>query len=109
MNPFDIIISRRMTEKSRVLENLQHAKSNPSVSRCDTPKVVFNVHPKANKAQIAKAVEEIYSDKKVKVVQVNTITIGPKKRRVRGFSGKTAGLKKAVVTLRPGDQIEDQV
>ena len=109
MNPYDIIKNRRLTEKSRVLENLQHAKSNKSVSRCQTPKVVFDVDPKANKTQIAKAVEEIYADKKVKVVKVNTVTVKPKWRRVRGFEGKTAGLKKAVVTFRPGDQIETQV
>lgn len=109
MTPYDIIKSRRLTEKSRVLENLQHAKSNSSVSRCRSPKAVFNVHQKANKAQIAWAVEQIYSEKKVKVVCVNTITIKPKQRRVRGFLGVTAGLKKAVVTFRPGDQIEEQV
>lgn len=109
MTPYDIIKSRRLTEKSRVLENLQHAKSNASLSRCDSPKAVFNVHQKANKAQIAWAVEQIYSEKKVKVISVNTITIKPKKRRVRGFTGMTAGLKKAVVTFRPGDQIEEQV
>jgi large subunit ribosomal protein L23 len=109
MNPYDIIKSRRLTEKSRVLENLQHAKSNPSVSRCKSPKAVFNVDQKANKAEIAWAVEQIYSEKKVKVVSVNTIVVKPKKRRVRGFLGKTAGLKKAVVTFRPGDQIEEQV
>lgn len=109
MTPFDIIISRRLTEKSRVLENLQHAKSNASVSRCNSPKAVFNVHKKANKAQIAWAIEQIYSEKKVKVVAVNTVTIKPKQRRVRGYSGMTAGLKKAIVTFRPGDQIEEQV
>lgn len=109
MKPFDIIKSRRLTEKSRVLENLQHAKSNPSVSRCNSPKAVFNVHQKANKSQIAWAIEQIYSEKKIKVVRVNTVSIGPKKRRVRGFLGKTAGLKKAIVTFRPGDNIEEQV
>lgn len=109
MNPYDIIKSRRLTEKSRVLENLQHAKSNASVGRCQSPKAVFNVDAKANKTQIAWAVEEIYAAKKVKVVNVNTITNKPKRRRVRGFEGKTAGLKKAVVTFRAGDQIEEQV
>ncbi len=109
MNPYDIIKSRRLTEKTRVLENLQHAKSNRSVSRCDSPKVVFDVHQKANKGQIAWAIEQIYAEKKIKVVRVNTITIGPKTRRVRGFTGKTAGLKKAVITLRPGDKIDSEV
>jgi large subunit ribosomal protein L23 len=106
MNPFQIIKNRRVTEKSRVLENLMNAKSNPSVSRCQSPKVVFDVDPKANKTEIANAVEEIYKDKKVKVVKVNTITVGPKTRRVRGFEGKAAAYKKAVVTFRPGDTIE---
>ena len=63
MNPYEIIKSRRLTEKSRVLESLVHAKSNSSLSRCDKPKAVFNVHKAANKTEIAKAVEKIYSDK----------------------------------------------
>jgi len=108
-NPYEIILNRRVTEKSRVLENLQHAKSNPSVSRCKSPKVVFNVHPKAGKAEIAWAVEQIYADKKIKVMAVNTVRIGSKPRRVRGFLGKTAESKKAIVTLRPGDVIEETV
>ena len=70
--------------------------------------MVFNVDIKANKAQIAWAVEKIYADKKVKVVQVNTVTNHPKWRRVRGCEGRTARLKKAIVTFRPGDQIETQ-
>lgn len=108
MNPYQIIKNRRVTEKSRVLENLVNAKSNPSVSRCQSPKAVFDVDSKANKTEIAQAVEEIYKDKKVKVVKVNTIQVGSKQRRVRGFAGKTASYKKAVVTFRPGDTIESE-
>ncbi len=106
MNPYQVIKAKRVTEKGRVLENLVSAKSNKSVSRCQTPKIVFDVDSKANKRQIADAVEEIYKDKKVKVVKVNTINVKPKKRRVRGFQGVTSGFKKAVVSLRPGDSIE---
>lgn len=106
MSPYEIIRSRRLTEKSRVLEQLHQAKSNRSLARCQTPKVVFEVHPDANKAQIARAVEAIYAEKKIKVVRVNTIFVKPKWRTVRGFSGQTAGFKKAIVTLRSGDQIE---
>lgn len=105
-NPYQIIKSRRVTEKGRVLENLVNAKSNPSLSRCQSPKAVFDVHSEANKTEIASAVEEIYKEKKVKVVKVNTVTVGSKKRRVRGFSGETAAYKKAIVTFRPGDTIE---
>jgi large subunit ribosomal protein L23 len=107
-NPYQIIKSRRVTEKSRVLGNLVNAKSNPSLSRCQSPKVVFDVDLKANKTQIADAIEEIYKDKKVKVVKVNTVNMGSKKRRVRGFAGETAAYKKAVITLRAGDSIETE-
>ncbi len=107
MNPYTIIKCRRLTEKARVLENLQHAKSNASVSRCKAPKIVFDVDFKANKVQIAQAIEKIYPA--VKVVRVNTILNKAKKRRVRGFLGKTARRKKAIVTLRAGDQIEEQI
>ena len=67
---------------------------------------VIDVDFKANKRQIADAVEEIYKDKKVKVIKVNTINVKPKKRRVRGFLGMTSSFKKAIVSLRPGDSIE---
>jgi large subunit ribosomal protein L23 len=109
MNPYQIIKSRRLTEKSRVLENLKNANSNPSIARCKSPKYVFDVHFEANKTQIAEAVELIYAEKKIKVVSVNTINRGGKWRKVRGFTGKTASLKKAIVTLRPGDEIDEQV
>ena len=63
---------------------------------------------KANKAQIKEAIEEIYAEKKVKVVSVNTITMPVKWRKVRGHMGKTARLKKAVVSFRPGDAIDEK-
>lgn len=106
-SPYQIVFSRRITEKSQVLENLHKAQSNPSLKKCDAPRLVFNVDPRANKIEIARAVEEIYG-KKVKVTAVNTIRVGSKPRRVRGFLGKTSGYKKAIVTFRPGDQIETE-
>lgn len=107
MNPYQIIKSRRLTEKTRVLENLQNANSNASLKRCKSPKYVFDVHPSANKPQIASAFETIYP--KTKVVSVNTSNRGGKWRRVRGHLGKTASLKKAIITLRPGDTIDEKV
>jgi large subunit ribosomal protein L23 len=106
-NPYEIIKHRRITEKARVLENLQHATSNKSLNRCKTPKIVFEVYLSANKSQIKRAVESIY-EHKIKVISVNTISIPAKKRRVRGHAGMTARLKKAVVTLRAGDTIEEK-
>jgi large subunit ribosomal protein L23 len=108
MNPYEIVKQRRVTEKSRVLENLHNARSNPSLARCKTPKAVFEVDMKANKAQIKQAIEEIYAEKKVKVISVNTITMPTKWRRVRGHMGKTARVQKAVVSFRPGDAIDEK-
>lgn len=107
--PYDVIKSRHVTEKSRVLEQLQFNSSNPSVRKCDTPKYVFVVDKKANKAEIAHAIEEIYADRKITVVGVNTINVRPKRRTVRGRTGWTAGFKKAVVTLQAGDSLDEKV
>ncbi len=108
-SPFDIILSKHLTEKSRVLEQLQFNTSNPCVKKCDTPKYVFIVDKRANKQEIAEAIEEIYSEKKIKVVSVNTINTKPKAKRMRGRPGMKPGFKKAIVTLEAGDSIEEKV
>ncbi len=53
--------------------------------------------------------KQIYSEKKIKVVSVNTINIKPKARRMRGRAGMKPGFKKAIVTLEAGDSIEEKV
>ena len=107
-NPYDIIHSRHMTEKAHTLQTLHTNVSNPCVKKCDTPKYVFIVDKQANKSEIARAIEEIYSETKVRVLSVNTINVGQKSRRVRGRKGKKAGYKKAIVTLQSGDVIEEK-
>jgi large subunit ribosomal protein L23 len=108
-HPYEIIKSRYITEKARLLESLQNNSSNPSIKKCNTPKYVFLVDKKATKYEIAEAIEEIYAEKNIKVIGVNTIYIKPKKRTVRGRRGMKKGIKKAIVTLKPGDVIEDKV
>lgn len=108
-NPYQIIRSKHVTEKSRTLEQLQSNASNPSVKKFNKPKYVFIVDPRANKKQIAEAVEAIYAEKKVKVISVNTINAKPKARRMRGRAGVKPGFKKAIVTMEAGDSIEEQV
>lgn len=108
-NPYNVIKSRYVTEKARVLEGLHSSNSNPCVRKCTTPKYVFLVDRNATKQEIAQAVEEIYSEKNVKVIRVNTINIHPKPRTVRGRRGMKPGFRKAIVTLQSGDVIEDKV
>jgi large subunit ribosomal protein L23 len=106
-DPYAIIKSRYITEKATVLEQLHTAESNRSLKQCEVPKYVFIVDTKANKHEIASAVEMIYREQKIKVTKVNTIKVKPKaKKRGRGRSGFTGGFKKAIVTMEPGDSIE---
>lgn len=105
-DPYQIIKHQHITEKSVVLEGLKDAKSNPSLAKCESPKYVFIVDPLANKHEIATAVEEIYSERKIKVVSVNTINVKGKVRRVRGRLGKKKSFKKAIVTLEKGDSLD---
>ena len=108
-NPYEVVKSRYITEKAKVLEQLQFNKSNPSVKKCDSPKYVFLVDKRSNKQEIANGVEEVYSKKKVRVAKVNTINMKQKAKSVRGRIGYKAGFKKAVVTLQPGDTLEEKV
>lgn len=67
----------------------------------------FFVDKKANKLQIKKAVEELYS---VTVDSVNTMRYGGKVKTRNTKSGllvgKTSATKKAVVTLAEGNKID---
>ena len=107
--PYRVIQCRYVTEKTTVLEQLQHATSNRYVSRCEKPKFVFIVDKNATKAEIAAAIETIYAEKNVKVKKVNTINVKPKRRRVRGRIGFRSSVKKAIVTLEKGDAIDEGV
>ncbi|MBM3198738.1 MAG: 50S ribosomal protein L23 [Chlamydiae bacterium] len=110
-NPYHIIQSRYITEKAQVLQTLHTKKqnSNPSLRRCENPKYVFLVDKHANKNEIARAIEVIYADAKIKVVSVNTIRTPDKPRWVRGREGVKPGFKKAIVTLEKGDVLPDNV
>ena len=76
----DIIKAPIITEKTSDLQN--------------NNTVVFSVDTKANKTQIKQAVENIFN---VKVENVNTVNVKPKKKRVGRYAGKTKNIKKAIV------------
>ena len=65
--------------------------------------VVFEVDLRANKIQIADAVEKLFS---VKVESVNTLIQRGKIKRVGRAYLKRPNWKKAVVTLAAGDDIQ---
>lgn len=66
-------------------------------------KVVFEVDPAANKAQIRNAVEQLFG---VKVTNVNSLVQRGKPRRLGRSMNKRPNWKKAIVTLRQGDEIQ---
>ena len=72
-------------------------------------KYTFEVHPDSTKILIKAAVEDAFG---VKVLSVNTLNVKPKPktRMIRRGAGRIAGtgkaVKKAIVTLQPGDRID---
>lgn len=64
---------------------------------------VFEVHPKANKIEIQRAVEHLF---KVRVLKVRTANVLGKVKRLGRRYGKRPDWKKATVTLKEGDRIE---
>jgi large subunit ribosomal protein L23 len=66
-------------------------------------KYVFEVASGANKPQIKQAVEKAFN---VKVTAVNVMTVHGKTRRVGRRQVLTPPIKKAIVSLKPGDKIE---
>ena len=71
--------------------------------REDAGQVIFAVDPRANKIQIKDAVEKLFG---VTVTAVNTSNMRGKFRRMGRGHGKLQNWKKAVVTLKPGDDIQ---
>ncbi|AUX20382.1 50S ribosomal protein L23 [Sorangium cellulosum] len=66
-------------------------------------KVIFEVRREANKIQIKDAIQTLF---KVGVVDVNTLIMrGKEKRMGRGYA-KLRNWKKAIVTLKEGDEIQ---
>lgn len=82
MTNYDIIIKPILSEKS--------------YAGISTKRYTFKVHPDANRTQIKKAVEEIFS---VKVDKVNTLNMEGKIKRMGKNEGRRASYKKAFVQL----------
>lgn len=88
--PHQIIRRPLLTEKGTELKD--HANQ-----------YLFEVARDANKIEIKRAVELLF---RVKVLQVRTLSVKGKEKRVGRFVGRTPDSKKAVATLKEGDSIE---
>lgn len=87
--PYEILVKPLVSEKSMMMmgEN----------------KYSFAVAKDANKIEIKNAVEKQFN---VTVLSVNTRTIQGKIKRQGRYEGKRPDVKKAIVTLKAGDQIK---
>ena len=86
---YDTIISPIVTEKSTNLS--------------EQNKIVFKVSNKSNKIILKKNIEKIF---KVNVIKVNIINKQSRKKITRGKKVKIQGYKKAIITLKKGQNID---
>jgi large subunit ribosomal protein L23 len=89
-DPRSIIKRALITEKGTVMREMRN-------------QYVFEVARDANKIEIKRAIEQVFS---VKVNQVRTQQLRGKVRRNGRFVGKRSDWKKAIVTLGPDQKIE---
>ena len=89
MNPHDVILRPVLSEKA--LTGIEASKS------------VFYVHPSANRTQVKDAVELVFG---VDVVKLNLANVRGKEKTMGRFRGVRPQRKKAVVTLRAGQRIQ---
>lgn len=92
IQPDKVIKALRLTEKS----NAQSSEFG---------QYTFEVFKESNKHSIKAAVEKVFD---VNVTRVNVVNqVGkPRRNRKTGKSTRSAGTKKAIVTLKTGDTIE---
>mgnify|MGYP001167675021 CR=1 FL=1 len=86
---YDKIISPIVTEKSTNIS--------------EQNKIIFKVPRKANKKNLKKSIEKIF---KVNVIKVNIINKKNRLKLTRGKKIKIKGYKKAIITLKKGQNID---
>ena len=90
MNKWEIIKGPIITEKSNDLLEKEN-------------KYTFKVALDANKVEIKQAIEAIYN---VKVLDIATVRVLPKRRRVGKYEGYRPAYKKAIVKLAKDAKID---
>ncbi len=88
--PYQVVQRPLLTEKGTRLKE-------------EANQYLFRVAPRANKVEIKQAIETLF---KVTVLDVRTLPVRGKAKRLGRFQGKQADWKKAIATLKAGDSIE---
>jgi len=85
-----VLVEPHVSEKSSIIGELHN-------------QVVFKVLPDASKPEVKAAVESLFD---VLVKDVNIVNIKGKRKRSGRIAGRRSSVKKAYVTLMPGQEIE---
>ena len=89
IHTYDKILSPIVTEKSTNLS--------------EQNKIVFKVPARANKINLKRSIEKIF---KVNVTKINIINKQPRLKISRGRKVNITGYKKAIITLKKGQNID---
>ncbi len=88
--PYEVVLRPLLTEKGTRLKD-------------EGNQYVFKVARTATKVEIKRAIEQLF---KVTVLDVRTLRVRGKVKRLGRFQGRRADWKKAVATLKTGESIE---
>ena len=86
---YDVLVGPLVTEKTTLLS--------------ENGQIAFRVRLDATKAEIRKAVENLFD---VKVTAVNTLRVKGKTKLFRGRRGRRSDYKKSIVTLAEGQNVD---
>ncbi len=89
-SPYQVVRKPLLTEKGTRLKE-------------EGNQYLFRVAQTANKIEIKQAIEQLF---KVTVLNVRTLRIRGKTKRLGRFQGRRPDWKKAIATLKEGDSIE---
>jgi large subunit ribosomal protein L23 len=89
VNPHDVILRPVLSEKV--------------LAEMGAGKYAFYVHPSANKTQIKEAIERVFE---VDVLKLNLLNVRGKEKTMGRFRGVRPRRKKVIVTLKPGQRIQ---
>jgi large subunit ribosomal protein L4 len=92
---------RRMKDLTRVI--VRPVVTEKTTDMGENDKYVFEVASEANKAEVKQAVEKFFG---VKVVDVHTLNMKGKPKRLGRHMGRRKDWKKAIVTVQSGDKID---
>ena len=89
-SPYQVVLRPLLTEKGTRLKEAGN-------------QYLFRVDKTANKIEIKQAIEQLF---KVTVLDVRTLRVRGKTKRLGRFQGRRPDWKKAIATLKEGDVIE---